>query len=56
MKPKIKIELCPFSDQPLLCGKPDCGDCEIRAKVAARENQQVGENMKSYWISLNGAD
>lgn len=57
MVTETKVKNCPFSNQPLSCGKAICGDCEVRAKAGVAANQQIAESMDSYWGNLNsGAD
>jgi len=57
MVTETKVKHCPFSKQTLPCNRVVCGDCEVRIKATARENQQIAENMKSYWAHLaDGAE
>ncbi len=57
MVTETKLETCPFSEEPLLCDKPACDDCEIRIEAAALVNRRVSENLQDYWKNLScGAD
>ncbi len=44
---------CPFTKLPIICGKKTCEGCEIRIAAAARANQEIADNMRSYWSNLN---
>lgn len=49
MVSETKLELCPFSEKPLLCDKAVCGDCQARIEAAALVNQRIAENMEDFW-------
>ncbi len=44
---------CPFTKPPIVCGKKTCESCEIRIEATARANQEIADNLRSYWANLN---
>lgn len=44
---------CPFSVSAYPCDKKDCDGCAIKIEALAKENEQIANNMRSYWANLN---
>jgi len=44
---------CIFSPYEYPCDKTDCRGCPIMTEFQAKANEEIIENLKSYWANLN---